>query len=181
MVAVLDSLAALTFDVTPLEPLLCLAQNFYSAQGYALGSLALEPISRFSPLYLPIFKGRLLLPFFSGGRYWTRTSDPHNVDVMRYQLRQPPIFLFCFSRLIRNALAFSPDALPLSANAQWFAFPSAECQPPIILFCFSRLIRNALAFSSDALPLSANAQWFAFPSAECQPPKFNCIPATFST
>jgi hypothetical protein len=26
----------------------------------------------------------------SGGRYWTRTSDLHNVNVMRYQLRQPP-------------------------------------------------------------------------------------------
>ena len=29
-------------------------------------------------------------PLFYGGRYWTWTSDPHNVDVMRYQLRQPP-------------------------------------------------------------------------------------------
>ena len=24
----------------------------------------------------------------SGGRYWTRTSDPYNVSVVRYQLRQ---------------------------------------------------------------------------------------------
>jgi hypothetical protein len=26
----------------------------------------------------------------NGGRYWTRTSGLHNVNVMRYQLRQPP-------------------------------------------------------------------------------------------
>jgi hypothetical protein len=26
----------------------------------------------------------------NGGRYWIRTSDLHNVNVMRYQLRQPP-------------------------------------------------------------------------------------------
>ena len=41
------------------------------------------------------------------GRYVTRTRDPHNVDVMRYQLRQPPIFIKLF---------LPNDALPLSQN-----------------------------------------------------------------
>jgi hypothetical protein len=30
------------------------------------------------------------LSFVRIGRYWIRTSDPHYVKVMRYQLRQPP-------------------------------------------------------------------------------------------
>ena len=38
-----------------------------------------------------IYKKERVSPLLFG-RYVTRTRDPHNVDVMRYQLRQSPVF-----------------------------------------------------------------------------------------
>ena len=47
----------------------------------------------------PRKKRRRYTFFFNGGRYVTRTRDPHNVDVMRYQLRQSPTIIFIRPRI----------------------------------------------------------------------------------
>ena len=39
---------------------------------------------------------KLKVPVYNGGRYVTRTRDPLNVDQVRYQLRQSPIFTIQF-------------------------------------------------------------------------------------
>ena len=65
-------------------------------QAYALSSFALEQLQSLRFVCSRhVKKKRDFIPLLFG-RYVTRTRDPHNVDVMRYQLRQSPIFLDLF-------------------------------------------------------------------------------------
>ena len=74
--------------------------------------------------------------FKNGGRYWTRTSDPHNVNVMRYQLRQPPIYLVL--KHVGSDYCFMPSSRSLLFAAQkfrslfrhYFSVPSLSLSQP---------------------------------------------------
>ena len=83
-------------------------------QAFALSSFALEQgqCLRFV-CYKKIKKRGIYIPLLFG-RYVTRTRDPHNVDVMRYQLRQSPIFFgFVSDFRLAGSLRYLPSSFSI--------------------------------------------------------------------
>lgn len=84
-------------------------------QAFALSSFALEQgqCLRFVCCSRHVKKRGIYIPLLFG-RYVTRTRDPHNVDVMRYQLRQSPIFFgFVSDFRLAGSLRYLPSSFSI--------------------------------------------------------------------